>query len=139
LLHKDNNPTKFFFGVLGLFYDHYLNRINYIRKKSIAMDNLTVSLVNQIFELEQKLNAKGVDIVNRNLDRIKHELSEAGVHYLDPTGESYTETRTDCTANIVGELGNTMKITRTIKPIIIRESAEGVELIQKGTVIVEAD
>ncbi|MFT5779990.1 MAG: hypothetical protein ACI837_002951 [Crocinitomicaceae bacterium] len=103
------------------------------------MDNLTVSLVNQIFELEQKLNAKGVDFVNRNIDRIKHELSEAGVQYLDPTGEPYSDTRTDCTANIVGELGSKMKITRTIKPIIIWESDQGIELVQKGTVIVEAE
>lgn len=101
------------------------------------MDKLTLSLINQLFEIERKLAAKNVDVVDRNLDRIKHDLEGSGIKIIDPTGEKYEETRTDCQANIVGELGKNMVITRTMKPIIIENGPGGMQLIQRGTVIVE--
>ena len=101
------------------------------------MDKLTLSLINQLFEIERKLAAKQVDVVDRNLERIKHDLEGSGIKVIDPTGEKYEETRTDCQANIVGELGKNMVITRTMKPIIIANTPNGMELVQRGTVIVE--
>lgn len=101
------------------------------------MDKLTLTLINQIFEIERKLTAKQVDVVNRNIERIKHDLEGSGVKVIDPTGEKYEDTRTDCQANIVGDLGKNMVITRTMKPIIIANGPNGMELVQRGTVIVE--
>lgn len=101
------------------------------------MDKLTLALINQLFEIERKLTAKQVDVVDRNLDRIKHDLEGSGIKVIDPTGEKYEETRTDCQANIVGDLGKNMVITRTMKPIIIANGPGGMELVQRGTVIVE--
>lgn len=101
------------------------------------MDKLTLALINQLYEIERKLATKQVDIVDRNLDRIKHDLEGSGIKVIDPTGEKYDETRTDCQANIVGELGKNMVITRTMKPIIISNGPNGMELVQRGTVIVE--
>jgi len=103
------------------------------------MDELTISLVNQIFEIERKLTANGVDTVDRNIDRIKYDLAESGVKYLDPVGERYQDTRTDCSATVVGELSNKMIITKTLKPIIVVDNGGGIELAQKATVIVEAE
>lgn len=101
------------------------------------MDKLTLALINQLFEIERKLAAKQVDVVDRNLERIKHDLDGNGIKVIDPTGEKYEDTRTDCQANIVGELGKNMVITRTMKPIIIVNGPNGMELVQRGTVIVE--
>lgn len=101
------------------------------------MDKLTLNLINQLFEIERKLAAKQVDVVNRNLERIKHDLDGNGIKVIDPTGEKYEDTRTDCQASIVGDLGRNMVITRTIKPIVIVNGPNGAELAQRGTVIVE--
>lgn len=101
------------------------------------MDKLTLILINQLFEIERKLVTKQVNIVDRNLDRIKHDLEENGIKVIDPTGEKYEDTRTDCQASIVGDLGRNMVITRTMKPIVISNGPNGMELVQRGTVIVE--
>lgn len=105
--------------------------------KQIAMDKLTLNLINQLFEIERKLIAKQIDVADRNLDRIKHDLEAHGVKVIDPTGEKYEDTRTDCQASIVGDLGRNMIITKTMKPIVIENGPNGMELIQRGTVIVE--
>lgn len=101
------------------------------------MDKLTLSLINQLFEMERKLATNQVGLVDRNFDRIKHELEENDIKVIDPTGEKYEDTRTDCQASIVGELSKNMMITRTMKPIIILNGSNGMELIQRGVVIVE--
>ena len=101
------------------------------------MDKLTIKLINQIFDIERKVVAGNVDALERNIDRIKHDLSEAGIRFIDPTGEPYTDTRTDCDASIIGEASKNLVITKTVKPIIIHEGIDGLELIQKATVIVE--
>lgn len=101
------------------------------------MDKLTLSLINQLFEIERKLATNQVGLVDRNFERIKHELEENGIKVIDPTGEKYEDTRTDCQASIVGELSKNMMITRTMKPIVILNGSNGMELIQRGVVIVE--
>ncbi len=101
------------------------------------MDKLTLNLINQLFEIERKLTSKKIDVADRNLERIKHDLEANNIKVIDPTGEKYEDTRTDCQANIVGELGRNMVITRTMKPIVIENGPNGMELIQRGTVIVE--
>lgn len=101
------------------------------------MDKLTLILINQLFEIERKLVTKQVNAVDRNLERVKHDLQENGIKVIDPTGEKYEDTRTDCQASIIGDLGKNMVITRTMKPIVISNGPNGMELVQRGTVIVE--
>ena len=55
----------------------------------------------------------------------------------DPSGEAYSETRTDCEASISGRMGSKLKISRTIKPIIYQRKDGNIQLIQKGVVIAE--
>jgi len=75
----------------------------------------------------------------RNLNRMFSLFEEDGYIIQDPTGESYSETRTDCEASISGRIGSSMKITRTIKPIIYQKKEGIVELLQKGIVIAESN
>ena len=103
------------------------------------MDKVTLLLVNQIFEIERKLHLNGVDLVDRNLERIKHDLKEHGIRFIDPTGEPFLETRTDCQASIVGDLSGNMVITKVMKPIVLLDGSAGTQLIQQATVIVEKD
>ena len=73
----------------------------------------------------------------RNFSRLFNIFEEDGYIIQDPTGEAYTDTRTDCEASISGRMGSKMRITRTIKPIIYQKREEGVQLLQKAVVIAE--
>jgi hypothetical protein len=56
----------------------------------------------------------------------------------DPLLEKFTESRTDCEANIIGKLTNHMIVTQVIKPIIY-QSIDGTKtIVQKGIVMVES-
>ncbi|MBL6445138.1 hypothetical protein JMN32_02385 [Fulvivirga sp. 29W222] len=98
-----------------------------------------LGIVNQIFEMEQKLASKGDSSgVTRNVNRMKHYLEEYGYTFYDPLHEDYNDMRTDCEASIVGDFeeGN-MYISKVIKPIIFKEGGETPVIIQKAVVIVE--
>lgn len=73
----------------------------------------------------------------RNFNRLFNIFEEDGYIIQDPTGDAYSETRTDCEVSISGRLSSKMKITRTIKPIIYRREDGNVRLVQKGVVIAE--
>ena len=73
----------------------------------------------------------------RNFSRLFTIFEEDGYIIQDPTGEAYSETRTDCEASISGRMGPKMKITRTIKPIIYQKRDGSVQLLQKAVVIAE--
>ncbi len=73
----------------------------------------------------------------RNFNRLFNIFEEDGYIIQNPTGEAYSETRTDCEASISGRIGSKMKITRTIKPIIYQRKDGNVLLLQKGVVIAE--
>lgn len=75
--------------------------------------------------------------LERNFDRLFNLFEEEGFIVQDPTGEPYTESRTDCEASISGRIGSKMKITRTIKPVIYQKTDGGVQLLQKAVVIAE--
>ena len=53
---------------------------------------------------------------------------------LNPIGQQYTDTRTDCDATILE--GGNMQIVEVIKPIIYYSDGDQKYLIQKGIVIV---
>lgn len=102
------------------------------------MDSI-IGIANQVFEIEQKLAAKGDSSgVARNINRMKHHLEEFGYTFHNPLHEDYNDTRTDCEASIVGDFedGN-MHISKVIKPIIFKDSGGVPGIVQKAVVIVE--
>ena len=95
-------------------------------------------IINQLFELQAKITEAGLlNSFNRNMNRLFNHFEEEGFIIQDPTGEAYSETRTDYEASISGHIGSKMKITRTIKPIIYQRSEGNIQLLQKGVVIAE--
>ncbi|HUC80625.1 MAG TPA: hypothetical protein VMR70_06890 [Flavisolibacter sp.] len=95
-----------------------------------------ITIINQVFEIEKKLGANGLPI-QRNIDRIKAELSDMGYDYHNPLHEKWDETRTDCEANITGTLKTKMMITEVIKPVVHVKESGGKKIIQKAIVVVE--
>ena len=97
-----------------------------------------VLIINQLFEMQAKVQETGAaQNFERNFNRLFNIFEEDGYIIQDPTGEAYTETRTDCEASISGRIGSRMKITRTIKPIIYQKRDGNVQLLQKAVVIAE--
>ncbi len=97
-----------------------------------------LQIVNQIFDLEKKLEimANSTSLM-RNIRRIKSSLEEMDIVYINPLGEKWEETRTDCEATISGTSTKKLRITEVIKPIIAKKEGEMFMIIQKGVVIVE--
>jgi hypothetical protein len=95
-------------------------------------------IINQLFEIRTKLEELGMsDKFERNLNRLDSIFEEEGYIIQNPTGQSYSEARSDCDASIAGQISSKMIVTRTLKPIIYQKSNDGVQLQQKGIVIVE--
>ncbi|MFK7920776.1 MAG: hypothetical protein AB8H47_02415 [Bacteroidia bacterium] len=98
-----------------------------------------IPLVNQLFDLEKKLNKlEDGQKVQRNLRRMKENLQDLGLFFHDPLGERFDETRTDCEASIAGEDSEDLVITEVLKPIIHLKNGPQVQLLQAGLVIVAA-
>ena len=98
----------------------------------------TVVLLNQLFDIRSKMELENLySKFERNFDRIFDVLEEEGFIINNPIGESYTDSRTDVEANLVGTEGRKMIISKVIKPIIYLKDQGGVSLVQKGVVIVE--
>jgi hypothetical protein len=97
-----------------------------------------VAIINQIFEIQQKLQQRGDNMADRNLKRIYHEFETLGYTVIDPAGRDYKETDTDIEATLSGGLISGMKVTRVLKPIIYHTETGGQNLlVQKGIVIAE--
>ena len=95
-------------------------------------------IINQLFEMQAKIKEKGISKdFERNFTRLFTVFEEEGYIIQDPTGESYSETRTDCEASISGRMSSKMTITRTVKPIIYQKKDGGVQMLQKAVVIAE--
>ena len=95
-----------------------------------------VNIINQVFEIEKKLGNSPSNI-QRNIDRIKAELSDMGYDYHNPLHEKWDETRTDCEASVAGALKSKMLITEVIKPVVHQTEGGGKKIIQKAIVVVE--
>lgn len=97
-----------------------------------------IQLINQVFEISQKIEQEQLAAkFERNFNKIYNLFEEEGLHCINPIGEKYTESRTDCEASIVGAGGSKMKVTKVIKPILYRQEQGQMVLVQKGIVIVE--
>ncbi|KAA5534487.1 hypothetical protein F0919_07650 [Taibaiella lutea] len=99
----------------------------------------TLAIINQVFEIKQKLEQDNLaGKFERNFNRLFSAFEEEGYTCNNPLGERYTDSRSDCTANIVGRESKNMMITQVIKPIIYQKENGALTLIQKGIVIVES-
>lgn len=97
-----------------------------------------IHIINQLFEMQAKIKEVGVtQQFERNFNRLFSIFEEEGYMIQDPTGDEYTESRTDCEASISGRINTKMKITRTIKPVIYQRKNGGMLLLQKAVVMVE--
>lgn len=96
-----------------------------------------VNIINQVFEIEKKLQNQPGSSIQRNIDRIKAELNDMGYQYHSPLHEKYDETRTDCEASLAGRLKSKMIITEVIKPIIHQTEGTEKKIIQKAIVVAE--
>ncbi|WP_298475433.1 hypothetical protein [uncultured Maribacter sp.] len=93
-------------------------------------------ILNQFFEIEQKITNQQITTLGRNIKRLHHEFEREGFILKNPIGEKFSELRTDMDATIMGELNNKLIVTKVLKPIIYQKQNEELILIQKAVVIV---
>jgi hypothetical protein len=99
--------------------------------------NNYLAIINQIFEIEQRLTQENIEEkFARNFEKISALLADDGYKISNPIGETFSETRTDIDASLIGN-SSKPKIIRVIKPIIYLQKDGGVSLIQKGIVVAE--
>ena len=98
-----------------------------------------LALLNQLYEIEQKLKRHG-DPANalRNVTKIKDNLEEGGLFYEDPMGQPFKETRTDLEATISGSGTDNLVVVEVIKPIVRGGTRSLSRVVQKGIVVVES-
>lgn len=124
-----------------------------INKTSIKLSQVLTDLINQLFEIEKKVdNLKEENSITRNINRIKTLLEEdmltgadgrkINLTYHNPINEEYKETRTDCEISIIGDDTHNLGIVEVIKPIIhctFLEEGKLIKIIcQKGVVLVKS-
>lgn len=98
-----------------------------------------IALINQIFDIRQKLRKElFYEKYERGFSRLENIFEEQGFVVLNPEGERYSDSRTDCEANIVGRESSHMLIRQVIKPVVYQKIQGTLVLVQKGIVIVEA-
>ena len=96
-----------------------------------------ITIINQIFSLEEKIKKDDNDNYNRYFERIYHELEVMEYDVINPIGKPYRNEMTDMDANVTGELSSSSKITKVLKPIIYQVKDNQTQLLQKGIVIVD--
>ena len=124
-----------------------------MNKNIVKIPQVIVDLVNQVFEIEKKVNnLKEENSLNRNINRIKTLFEEnllnqtngdmVKLSYHNPINEEYKETRTDCDITILGDDVNDLIIVEVVKPIIyctLLDNQNFVKkIVQKGVVIVKS-
>lgn len=95
-----------------------------------------LNIINQIFEIEKKAKEQKLDVFERNLDRIYHELEEMGYIIENPLGKVYDERDAFLEVNLVGNSPRPI-ITKVLKPAIFEKDGNTTTLLQKGIVIAE--
>lgn len=95
-----------------------------------------IQIINQLFEIDKKTtNKEELAAIYRNVSRIYTILESMNIGVINPIGQAYTDTRTDCEATILE--GGKMEIVEVLKPIIYYNEGDAKYLIQKGIVIVK--
>jgi hypothetical protein len=117
--------------------------------QEMKIPKLYTSLINQIFEIERKLQGtEDYQKVARNIERMKDvlcsEISSQNdnfeIFYENPMGQTYDETRNDLDAHIVGEATENLVVVDVIKPIIrVGNRQKGLtKVVQRAVVTVES-
>ncbi len=122
-----------------------------INKIAFKAPQVYLDLLNQIFEIEKKVNGlKEQNSIHRNINRMKRIMEEdlangspnTGLSYHNPLGEGYSDTRTDCEATISGTGVEDLEIVEVIRPIIFYSYQENNQvlkaIVQRGVVIVQS-
>ena len=75
-----------------------------------------IYIINQVFELQAKIKDCGLATqFERSFSRLLNLFEEEGYLVQDPTGETYTDARTDCESSISGRLGSReISLTATV-------------------------
>lgn len=98
-----------------------------------------LQIINQVFEIQEKMKGEPIsEKLERNFNRLHHLFEEEGYGLINPLGEKYSESRTDCEASIVGNQSKNLVITQVIKPVIYHTQNGQRTVVQKGIVIVES-
>lgn len=111
-----------------------------------------LDFINQVFEIEKKANQlQEVNSIQRNVNKLKdlfeneffkNHQGSSGLSYLNPIGEVYNDSRTDCDVSISGTSTDNLKIIEVIKPIIYYSYIDNEKIIktivQKGIVVAES-
>jgi len=101
------------------------------------MDQNWQRIANLVFELDKKVVSKNDNpTLLRIHGKMKQVVADAGIWLYDPSGEKYSETRTDIEANIAGSSTKNLVIKEVIKPVLYKEDGGKKILLQKGIVIV---
>jgi len=96
-------------------------------------------MANLVFELDKKVVSRDANpSVARIYDRMKAVVEEAGIFIYDPSGEKYSETRTDVSANISGTSTSNLVITDVIKPVLYATAEGKRSLLRKEVVIADS-
>ncbi len=113
-----------------------------------SADKFYFSIINQIFEIEKKVNMLNEsNTIQRNINKLKSifeteiptlDKEPAGYIYYNPISEKYDETRNDCEASIAGTTTNNLEITEVIKPIIRFKKGPITQIVQKAVVVVQS-
>lgn len=133
------------------------SEVTELSKTMIQIPKSIFIVLNQLYELEQKLKKHGDPAnLSRNIIKMKDAFAEEGfpalgagrdqhsigLAYEDPMGQSFNETRTDLEVNISGSGTENLVVMEVIKPIIrtIRTDSAGkfYQVVQKGVVTVES-
>ena len=134
------------------------SEVSELSKTMIQTPKSILIVLNQIYELEQKIKKHGDPAnLSRNVSKMKNALVEEGLPVLDagsgqlrrigfayenPMGQSVNETRTDLDFTISGTGTENLVVVEVIKPIIRAISRDSVgefsNIVQKGIVIVES-
>lgn len=121
-----------------------------MQKPQIEVPKWTLTLLNNLYEIEKKLIIHGDNgNARRNVEKIKDILTDehifghgAKLFYEDPLNQVFKETRIDLEATISGEGTENLIVTEVFKPIIRCEISSGNEkysrVVQKGIVVVES-
>lgn len=116
-----------------------------IKKIATKVKQEWLDAINQVFEIEKKVNSlKEETSILRNVNKLKGLFEDGifsggGFTYHNPLGETYTDTRTDCEATISGTGVENLEIIEVIKPIInysYQESDKTIKVIVQPAVVI---
>lgn len=96
-----------------------------------------IIIANQLFEIKSKMEKFEHLKIERNVNRLFHELSQQGYEIVDPIGRKYLDTDISIDVTVNGEITSSSKVVKVLKPIIYRKENGNSQLVQKGIVIVE--